>query len=110
MSSELTDAELDAIERECAVLIRYDGPGGTSSDVLRLVATLRATRARLAAAERIVSAVREASQHDVDCEEEGEGRCCYEAWRRVTVLAGCAVNITADDERIVAHPEPEEAP
>ena len=100
MSSELTDAELDAIERECAVLIRYDGPGGTSSDVLRLVAALRVTRARLAAAEAELEKWHEAARltDEYADEYEADVQCPFIVWSRGWSLYD------------VAHPEPEEAP
>ena len=93
MSSELTDAELDAIERECAVLIRYDGPGGTSSDVLRLVAALRVTRARLAAAEELLHRW-VTPEKDMTCQDRD--------W--------LGLHLHDETEDFLAHPEPEEAP
>lgn len=53
--------------------------------------------------ELLLSAIRDAARHDRDCEEEGEGACCYWPWRKVMILAGEANNVTADELERVRH-------
>lgn len=52
---------------------------------------------RLSAVER---SVRAACDHDVECEEEGEGDCCYRMWRIVALLVGSATNVTDEDREL----------
>lgn len=63
---------------------------------------------------RVRDAVKDACRHDRECEQEGEGECCYLAWRAVAVLAGEAKNLTEseralllnDASAILGHSEP----
>lgn len=46
-------------------------------------------------------AVARACEHDRECEEEGEGACCFRAWRTVVLLAHAAPCLTDEDEELV---------
>lgn len=50
---------------------------------------------------RLTAAVKAAAVHDRDCDEEGEGACCFRAWRRVILLAGAAPAITQEDVELM---------
>lgn len=116
MTEEISDEGLDTIERE----MRYARDRGLSvwvgSRSLRpetsvaLMDAFRVARERLAPAEAVIAAVREAWEHDRGCEEEGEGECCLRAWRRVMLIAGAARPVTQEDHELlgapVVHPEP----
>lgn len=58
--------------------------------------------ARLEAAEAVCEAIRAAAQHDRDCEEEGEGSCCYDTWRLVHLLAGATLEPDEHDGQLLA--------
>lgn len=57
--------------------------------------------ADLDALEAVSRAVVAACHHDRDCEKEGEGECCYLAWRAVAVLAGEATNLTSEEQKLL---------
>lgn len=48
-------------------------------------------------------AVHEAHLHDRECEEEGEGACCYGAWRAVLLLVNDAQCVTPEDEALLTN-------
>ena len=71
------------------------------SDIERLRRERDALRAgvhRLRVLERAVEA---AHDHDRECEEEGEGDCCYRAWRLVTILVGRQQVLTPEDAEML---------
>lgn len=57
---------------------------------------------------KIEAAVKRACTHDAHCEEEGEGACCFRAWRAVVLSAGCAQAVTHEDVELLAALHPQE--
>lgn len=53
-------------------------------------------------------AVQYACDHDIDCEEEGEGECCYRKWRTVHLLVGATQHVSDEDRALLdaaLHPQ-----
>ena len=70
-------------------------------DIDALVAEVEQLRA-------VEMAVKRACTHDAHCEEEGEGACCFRAWRAVVLAAGCAQAVTHEDVELLAALHPQE--
>ena len=103
------ESYFDALLREW-----YDGVV-QRGDGAALVADLRArgleVDALVAEVERLRAvemAVKRACTHDAHCEEEGEGACCFRAWRAVVLAAGCAQAVTHEDVELLAALHPQE--
>lgn len=76
-----------------------------------LVQSGKDTDALVAEVERLRAvemAVKRACTHDAHCEEEGEGACCFRAWRAVVLAAGCAQAVTHEDVELLAALHPQE--
>ncbi len=73
-----------------------------------LVAEVERLRLENVGLRRLRLAVQQACTHDSKCDEEGEGACCFRAWRTVVLAAGCAPRTTIEDVELLAALRPEE--
>jgi hypothetical protein len=95
----VSDLILEAIERNADASL---GSAVGFYKVRELVAEVKRLRV-------VDTAVKRACTHDAHCEKEGEGECCFRAWRAVVLAAGCARPVTHEDAELLAalHPEPQ---
>lgn len=89
-STEISDAELDAIEHRIATERATDASGlndfGIVADAARLVAAFRSTRERLAAAEMVIFDAWESGScpgcgEEADTDDEHNEVCSWVDWR-----------------------------
>ena len=100
------------LDAACDVLYARAHIGGEAGretcEMILFAAGVPALVAEVERLRAVETAVKQACTHDAHCEEEGEGECCFRAWRAVVLAAGCARPVTHEDVELLAALHPQE--